>query len=314
MTIKNSNRKCSTNCVKKLSNGNCEIPASDNLPVQCVGPWVENKYYFLEKYLNISRAARKKFSEKNNAVYIDLFSGPGKCFINSKTQKKNKEIDNGALWVAKMDEAPFNEFYFCDIDESNIKSLKTRVYNYNEYLYSKCKFNNVDSNIFVKDMVEKLLLKNWRYHFAYIDPFGPKALKFTTIAELSKLNRIDILLHFPLGAIKRNYKSWSEKEINILNNFLGTNAWQLKEDKLRNIYKVLVDTLIEQLNLLGYKNEYIGFGNIKNYDDAIRVAAIKNSKNVKLYELILISKHKIAGDFWNKTLEIGPNGQRKLFS
>ena len=76
MTINFDTRICNTNCRKKLKNGNCEIPGSDNLAVQCVGPWVENKYFFLEKYLNISRAVRRKFSEKNKSVYIDLFSGP----------------------------------------------------------------------------------------------------------------------------------------------------------------------------------------------------------------------------------------------
>ncbi|MCL5074008.1 MAG: three-Cys-motif partner protein TcmP [Actinobacteria bacterium] len=296
-----------------MKNGNCKILGSDNLPVQCVGPWVENKYFFLEKYLNISREARRKFSEKDNAVYIDLFSGPGKCFINGRARNKINEIDNGSLRVIKRDEAQFNEFYFCDIDESNIESLKTRIFNYSEFIYNQCSFNSSDSNLYVNKLVEELLLKYWRYHFVYIDPYGPDELKFSTIIELSKLNRIDILLHFPIGAIKRNYKNWTEKEKNILNDFLGTNTWQQKDAKPTNIYKLLIDTLIEQLKKLGYKNENIGLVSSIDYEDTIAVAAIKNTKNVKLYELILISKHNIANDFWGKALEVGPNGQKKLF-
>ena len=313
MTINIDSTLCIKKCSRKLKNGNCKIPGSDNLPVQCVGPWSENKYFFLEKYLNISRAARKKFSDKENAVYIDLFSGPGKCFINNKNLREKKEIDNGSLRVIKRDEAPFNDFYFCDIDKSNIESLKVRILNYSKSLYSKCSFHSSDSNLYINNLIKELLFKYWRYHFVYIDPYGPEELKFSTITELSKLERIDILLHFPIGAIKRNYKNWTEKDKNILNDFLGTNIWQQKYDKFTNIYKVLIDTLIEQIKKLGYKNENIGLVNSKNYDDTLPVAAIKNTKNVKLYELILISKHSIANNFWEKALEIGPNGQRRLF-
>ena len=311
MTINIDTRICNTDCKQKLKNGNCKIPSSDNLSVQCVGPWVENKYFFLEKYLNISRAVRKKFSEKDNAVYVDLFSGPGKCFVKSIVHNKKNEIDNGSLRVIKRDEAPFNKFYFCDIDESNIKSLKTRILNYSESLYGKCSFNSSDSNLYINNLIKELLFKYWRYHFVYIDPYGPEELKFSTITALSKLERIDILLHFPIGAIKRNYKNWTEKEKNILNDFLGTSIWQQKYNQCKDIYKALIETLVEQLKNLGYKN--IGLINSKNCDDTLPVAAIKNTKNVKLYELILISKHNIANDFWDKVLEVGPNGQKKLF-
>ena len=78
------------NCKKqscKDEDGNCPIPGSDGLPVQCVCPWVEDKYFFLEKYLNASCEARRKFADKNNAVFIDLFAGPGKCIIKNEKEK-----------------------------------------------------------------------------------------------------------------------------------------------------------------------------------------------------------------------------------
>lgn len=67
-------RPCTDNC--KDRNGNCMAPGVDLLPVQCVGPWVEDKYYFLGRYLQATRFAREKFASRNNAVYIDLFAGP----------------------------------------------------------------------------------------------------------------------------------------------------------------------------------------------------------------------------------------------
>ena len=82
MTIRNCKKQ---RC--KDEDGNCPIRGSDGLPVQCVGPWAEDKYFFLEKYLNASSEARRKFADKNNAVFIDLFAGPGKCIIKNEKEK-----------------------------------------------------------------------------------------------------------------------------------------------------------------------------------------------------------------------------------
>ena len=77
----------SDNCNNKDKNENCLILGSDNLTLQCVGPWVEDKYFFLERYLNASREARRKFSDRGNAVFIDLFAGPGKCIVKGEEQE-----------------------------------------------------------------------------------------------------------------------------------------------------------------------------------------------------------------------------------
>ena len=73
----------------KDKDGNCLIDGSDGLPVQCVGPWVEDKYFFLERYLNASREARRKFADKGNAVFIDLSAGP---MANAKYLLRNTKL------------------------------------------------------------------------------------------------------------------------------------------------------------------------------------------------------------------------------
>jgi hypothetical protein len=87
----------------KDSAGNCSIPGADGLPVQCVGAWVEDKYFFLEQYLNASCEARRKFADKGNAVFIDLFAGPGRCIVKNE----RREIDSGGMRAMKRDKAPF---------------------------------------------------------------------------------------------------------------------------------------------------------------------------------------------------------------
>jgi len=210
-------RSCSDNC--KDRNGNCPIPGEDLLPAQCVGPWVEDKYYFLERYLDATRYARKKFFDKNNAVYVDLFAGPGRCVIKNE----NREVDNGALRVLNNQTIPFNQYHFIDISTVNIAALKKRV-----GTKQGCHFQCGDSKVLVSDLVKTLSIKDYRYHFAYIDPFGPDGLRFSTIKELAKLKRIDLLIHFPIGAIKRNISKWHEHDFTILDDFLGTVKWREK--------------------------------------------------------------------------------------
>ncbi len=145
-------RNCkSDNCKDK--DNNCPILGSDSLPVQCVGSWAEDKYFYLERYLNASREARRKFSNKGNAVFIDLFAGPGKCVI----RYENKEIDGGGIRVLNRDEAPFNEYFYFDINEINANALTKRTSK-----PSNCNIICGDSNVLIlasKDT--KLAQKIW---------------------------------------------------------------------------------------------------------------------------------------------------------
>ena len=78
-------RNCATNpdaC--RQENGNCLYPGSDGLPVQCVGPWVAEKYHYLNNILEATSPVRRQFFPRGNSVFIDLFSGPGKCIIKDE--------------------------------------------------------------------------------------------------------------------------------------------------------------------------------------------------------------------------------------
>jgi hypothetical protein len=109
--------KCKDEC------GNCSMLGGDGLPVQCVGPWVEDKYSLLERYLDATRYARKKFSDNGNAVFVDLFAGPGRCIIKNE----KREILNGAMRVVTELSIPFSEHYLIDICPTNEKALKSRL-------------------------------------------------------------------------------------------------------------------------------------------------------------------------------------------
>jgi len=299
-------RNCSEkNC--KSEEGNCLVSGADGLPVQCVGAWAEDKYFFLETYLNASCEVRRKFADKNNAVFIDLFAGPGKCAI----KREKREILSGGMRALQRDEAPFNELFFFDISKANTEALLKRVNN-----KANCHVICGDSNALVSNLVSSLLQKYYRYHFAFIDPFGPDNLKFNTLKELASLDRMDMLIHFPIGAIKRNLPNWKKKTNTILDEFLGTDLWRTKIDGVsgNQIFKILIDVFKEQLKTVGYPEEGLKLvSSGKDIYAGLPTVSVKNTKDVDLYVLILASKHRLAQKIWTSIIKMNPNGQKTFF-
>ena len=286
-------RKCKTEDICKDKEGNCLELGCDGLPVQCVGPWAKDKYFFLERYLNASREVRRKYAKNGNAVFIDLFSGPGRCVIKDEQE----EIDGGVLRVLTRDEAPFNESFLFDISDVNINAIGKRIpRSLNRHI------KQGDSNSLVYSLVKELLKHRFkRYHFIFIDPFGPEGLKFTTLVELAKLERVDMLIHFPIMAIRRNWKTWIRKDATLLDEFLGTKEWRskissLSEDKICNALMSI------------YKSELSKIGCVFVFD--LKPVVIKNTKNAPLYDLILISKNPLAQKIWNTAINKSPDGQK----
>lgn len=301
--------KIGKKCKNVQDNGNCFWPGSDKLPVQCVGAWAEDKYYFLERYLNASREARRKFSDRGNAVFIDLFSGPGHCII----REKKTEIISGGFRATELNETPFNEYIFCDINEDNIEAFRQRTQQ-----KQNCIFYTGDSNKTIESIVNHLKKNDYRYHCAYVDPFAPENLNFNTLKTLAQLKRMDMLIHFPIGSIHRNLDNWMGKTNTILDNFLGTNVWRERIENARkngkyNDYYVLTDVFKEQLKSIGYPEEGLQFQESEgDLLFQLPAVAIKNTRNRNLYVLILASKHPLGQKIWNSVIKIDSKGQRNL--
>jgi hypothetical protein len=60
----------------------------DGLPLDEVGAWAKEKHERLRKYVDISRAARRKFVEgPGGASYIDLYCGSGRAVIRDRGRR-----------------------------------------------------------------------------------------------------------------------------------------------------------------------------------------------------------------------------------
>lgn len=101
----------------------------DGLPLDEVGRWAKQKHQRLYKYVDISRAVRRKFLGRSGcATYIDLFCGSGRAFIH-----ETEEIIDGSPLVAfkcaRNGGAPFSEIHIADVDESRCNATATRITN-----------------------------------------------------------------------------------------------------------------------------------------------------------------------------------------
>lgn len=289
--------------------GNCIIRGIDGGIVQCVNEWSKRKHYYLLYYLETSRKARKKYADRGNAVYIDLYSGPGRARIKSTKE----EIEGGCVQVLST-EHPFNTTILNDLLEDNVNALKNRVPEH-VTVYNK------NANSFVKDLVPELNRDYYKYHFAYVDPFAPGQLHFDTIKSLAQLQHVDIMINFPIGAIRRNYDRWmdvkKDEESTILDRFMGTTEWRerVRSSSGSIFTNTMLDIYSEQLLSIGFPPEGLNLADEEGdtYHGTSH-AIVKNSLGVPQYFLVLATKHREAARLWRETLKYDPSGQKGLFN
>ena len=90
--------RCPVGGIFNEADQTCSVPdPEDGLPLACVGEWAEQKHARIRKYIDISRAVRRKFVKgKGGATYIDLFCGPGRARVRETT----RIVDGSALAAA----------------------------------------------------------------------------------------------------------------------------------------------------------------------------------------------------------------------
>src|SRR3979409_2033082 len=91
----------------------------DGLPVDEVGSWAKDKHDRLRKYVDASKAARRKFVQgSGGATFIDLFCGSGRAVV-----RETGEVIDGSPLVAYKSAVsggvPFTEIHIADLSETN---------------------------------------------------------------------------------------------------------------------------------------------------------------------------------------------------
>lgn len=271
-----------------------QIDGDDGLPADEVGVWAKEKHTYLKRYLDISRATRKKYigDRKGGAVYFDLFCGTGR----SRIRGTDEWIDGGAVaaWkTSREGDAPFTNIYISDLDAEKLNACTTRLQNLGAPVHP--------IHASAVDAAEKMVsaVSGYALHFAFVDPYNLEALDFRVISALSRLKRIDLLIHLSAMDLQRNLSVNLAADDSAFDVFAP--GWREK-----------VSTTGTQQEIRRRVVEYWR-GLIANLGvwASTEQRLITGEKNQPLYWLLLAARHQLPHKFWETAANI--EGQGKLF-
>jgi three-Cys-motif partner protein len=275
-------------CGEPVHGGNCDKrAASDGLPVQCVGEWAKDKHDYLRRYIDATWATRARFIPPRNsggAAFIDLFAGPGLACV----RETGEIIEGSPLIALRHTKSPFSRLILCELDSSNVAALRQRTAG-----DGRVEVVEGDCNARVDAIMR--LTPTRGLNIALVDPFAPSVLHWTTLKALGQLARMDLIIHFPTGTIKRNLEKAGFDET--IDRVVGTTGWRA-DVRVANDAHRLIDHLRTSLVGIGYTPEQV------------RSLPIENSRHGVMYHLMFASKHDRGNKIWNSVARTGPGGQR----
>jgi len=263
------------------------VPSSDGRLAMTVGPWAKEKLFYVRGYCDIFNTGMK--GKWRTRTYVDLFSGPGKCIVETT----GEEVDGSPL-IALQCEAPFTHYFFNDLSADAIEALESGAAS---FTWANITYFNMDCN----DVVNYLLpqLPPSSLDFCFVDPYNWQ-IKFPSIQRLTKARRMDLVITFQTGAIRRVADNPPQE----LDDFFGDAGWrtEYKAQLLAGRHtrgRILLDIYEQRLRGLGYIQ-------IQDY------LPVKNTRSAVLYHLIYASKDPRGKDFWDKISRRSSTGQLRL--
>lgn len=261
---------------------------ADDLLVRRVGPWAREKLFYIERYIDIFNSGMKR--RWSRRAYVDLFSGPGRVLMED-----GSEADGSALLALKS-KVPFTDVFCNDIEPAAIEALRARFPS--ESPVNTVEYMTLDCNQAATEI--KSHLPSNSLDLAFIDPTNWQ-IAFETIAKLTAGRRMDLIITFHVGGMKRA----AEYSPASLDAFFGTPQWgsayeaSLKAGR-REGSRILLDCYMQQLRRIGY---------LWTVDDV----RITNTRHMGLYHLVFASKNPRGEDFWRKITDRSAEGQLRMF-
>lgn len=257
------------------------VAKSDSLPARPSGPWIETKHKLLTYYANLFATGMK--NKWSSRVYLELFSGPGKCLIRDS----GKEDLGSPL---KVIEHEFTKFIFTEMSAPAADALSQRLDPFP---------NSARTEIWCGDCAEaiqRIRIPDRSLTLAFIDPTGIAHAPFSLIEALHMKTRCDLLINIQYGmGIKMNIHQYTPDadEQSALTKFLGNDSWKpVPRHNPRDFFRGVLELYKDQLHRLGFKRDLVG-----------REVLISNDRNTPLYLLLFATKHPRGKEFWDKSLK-----------
>jgi three-Cys-motif partner protein len=249
----------------------------DKLPIRDSGSWIAKKHKLLTYYANMFAKGMKHHWE--NRVYLELFSGPGRCLVGDREE-------NGS--PLKVIEHHFTKFIFTEMSVPAAEALATRLEPFANAEHAEIWCGDC------ADAIHEIQIPKNSLTFAFIDPTGIGHAPFSLIETLHKKTRCDLLINIQHGmGIKMNIHQYTPDadEQSALTKFLGNDSWkQLPRHNASEFFRGVLDLYKQQLERLGFS--FTG-----------REVLFSNQSNTPLYLLLFASKHERGKEFWDKSLK-----------
>jgi three-Cys-motif partner protein len=264
----------------------------DGLTVDDVGAWSKDKHDRLRKYVDISRAARRKFVEgSGGATYIDLYCGTGRAVI----RETGETIEGSPLVAfncAREGGVQFSEIHIADADQEKVAAAAKRIAN-----AGGTAATDVGP---AADTATRIVshLNKYGLHFAFLDPFNLDDLPFSVIEAFSRLKRIDMLIHVSAQDLQRNLDAYSMSVDGPLDHFAPgwRSAVDLSQSRpaTRAAYIAYWASKMEELGLPPARRAELVSG---------------TTKNQRLYWLVFVSRSDFAKGLWDKIRNLSGQGE-----
>jgi three-Cys-motif partner protein len=267
----------------------------DGLPQDDVGSWAKEKLDRLRKYVDISRATRRKFVQGiGGATYIDLFCGTGRSVVRDTGEK----IDGSPLVAFKCAQdgnVPFSTIHIADASEESCRAAENRI----ATAGGSAQVEVGAAEDTAVRIVKKL--NPYGLHFAFLDPYNLQDLPFSVIEAFSKLRRIDMLIHVSAQDLQRNLHSYTKPGDDRLESFAPgwRNAIDLGQSQkaVRAAILKFWASRVEALGLPPARHTELVSG---------------TTKNQRLYWLVFVSRSEFAKGLWDKIRNVSGQGDLPL--
>lgn len=289
------------------------LPEEDGLPARESGEWVKEKLFYVQRYIDTFETAMRNKSWRRR-IYIDLFSGPGKCTIRGT----NEHILGSPLLALKT-QHPFTGYFFNDIEQQNINVLQERSKG-SSVPQDHIHFITGDANQKVVEVVKDIEQSDRVFikgvgsclNLAFLDPEGLE-LEWATVEALGKMKTMDLIIHYSQNGLTRNLdKYFNADEDTVIDRFFGDREWRnvyknaLSKRETVGIHRMLIDHYKARLGKIGYVV-------INDQQQTVREPLIRNTeRNAPLYRLIFASKHPLGNKIWNDVTKKNYYGQQNL--
>lgn len=268
------------------------VSPKDGLPVRESGSWIYEKHRNLVYFATIFATSMKPTAYKSgwpHRVYLELFSGPGKCLVRETGQ----EEDGSPL---KVIDREFTRFIFIDMNTAAARALEQRLASHPNA--DKVEIWNGDC----AEAIQKLTIETGALTLAFIDPTGISQVPFHLIQTLRRKTRCDLLINFQHAmGIKRNMHQYTPDSDSdcALTQFLGNESWKTL------LGRAPKEFFLEYLALYRARLAETGFVHSNNQ------VMINMNNRTPLYLLLFASGHPRGQEFWDKAVS-GSNPQLGL--